>query len=219
MLMLKLARSRALIAAAALSGAISFSTPAVADPAVVTPTSDPCSAGYVQGALACQGYYGGNLLQGSAGDATPTDIQAIINTLLTGTPTPTDTASGYTPPYMLDTSQVLARFDQTGSTIDFGTLMNGLTVFGAHFGNNTDSSANNVTAFWLVNFTQPTTSITLLNGGVVTTAGTSNAELFATGVQAPLPEPATWAMMLFGFGGIGVAMRRRRQKSGLMQVA
>ena len=33
-----------------------------------------------------------------------------------------------------------------------------------------------------------------------------------------VPEPATWAMMLLGFGGIGVAMRRRR-KQGLLQIA
>ncbi|MFL6759399.1 PEPxxWA-CTERM sorting domain-containing protein [Sphingomonas sp.] len=37
---------------------------------------------------------------------------------------------------------------------------------------------------------------------------------------APLPEPATWAMMLLGFGGIGMAMRRSRRRNGvLMQVA
>ena len=29
-------------------------------------------------------------------------------------------------------------------------------------------------------------------------------------VSAPVPEPATWAMMIFGFGLIGSAMRRRR---------
>jgi len=35
-----------------------------------------------------------------------------------------------------------------------------------------------------------------------------------------VPEPATWAMMLLGFGGIGVAMRRRQRRGGaLMQVA
>jgi hypothetical protein len=28
-------------------------------------------------------------------------------------------------------------------------------------------------------------------------------------VQTGVPEPATWAMMLFGFGGLGYAMRRR----------
>ena len=33
-----------------------------------------------------------------------------------------------------------------------------------------------------------------------------------------VPEPATWAMMLLGFGGIGFAMRRRR-KEGLAQLA
>lgn len=35
----------------------------------------------------------------------------------------------------------------------------------------------------------------------------------------PVPEPATWAMMLVGFGGIGMAMRRRRTSSAMMQIA
>jgi len=41
-------------------------------------------------------------------------------------------------------------------------------------------------------------------------------------VLAPgaVPEPGTWAMMLLGFAGIGVAMRRSRRSSGaLLQVA
>ena len=40
-------------------------------------------------------------------------------------------------------------------------------------------------------------------------------------VPAPVPEPATWAMMLLGFGGIGFALRRgrRRSKETLMQIA
>ena len=37
-------------------------------------------------------------------------------------------------------------------------------------------------------------------------------------VTGPVPEPATWAMMLLGFGGIGMAMRRRRRPV-LAQVA
>jgi hypothetical protein len=31
------------------------------------------------------------------------------------------------------------------------------------------------------------------------------------GIAAPAPEPAAWAMMLVGFGGLGVAMRSRRR--------
>lgn len=35
-----------------------------------------------------------------------------------------------------------------------------------------------------------------------------------------VPEPATWAMMLLGFGGIGMTMRRKQRRNGaLMQVA
>lgn len=35
----------------------------------------------------------------------------------------------------------------------------------------------------------------------------------------PVPEPGTWAMMLFGFGGIGMAMRRRKANGRLLQIA
>lgn len=31
------------------------------------------------------------------------------------------------------------------------------------------------------------------------------------GVGAPIPEPGSWAMMIMGFGGLGVLLRRRRQ--------
>ena len=41
-----------------------------------------------------------------------------------------------------------------------------------------------------------------------------------TGSQVPgVPEPATWAMMLMGFGATGVAMRRRRRKLAFAQFA
>ena len=37
---------------------------------------------------------------------------------------------------------------------------------------------------------------------------------------AAVPEPATWGMMLLGFAGIGMAMRRSRRRNGaLMQIA
>lgn len=34
-----------------------------------------------------------------------------------------------------------------------------------------------------------------------------------------VPEPGTWAMMLLGFGGMGVALRRRRSLTGTAQLA
>lgn len=37
-------------------------------------------------------------------------------------------------------------------------------------------------------------------------------------LSGAVPEPATWAMMLLGFAGIGVSLRRRR-KVGAMQIA
>ncbi|MEO7411612.1 MAG: FxDxF family PEP-CTERM protein [Sphingomicrobium sp.] len=46
------------------------------------------------------------------------------------------------------------------------------------------------------------------------TPGTQNGSFggsVAFVAQSAVPEPATWAMMLMGFGGIGVAMRRRRR--------
>ena len=39
-------------------------------------------------------------------------------------------------------------------------------------------------------------------------------------VTAAVPEPGTWALMLLGFGAVGVGMRRRRRKSAtLVQMA
>lgn len=35
----------------------------------------------------------------------------------------------------------------------------------------------------------------------------------------PVPETASWALMLLGFGGIGMAMRRRRKGAHLSQIA
>lgn len=37
------------------------------------------------------------------------------------------------------------------------------------------------------------------------------APVGAPGAGGTLPEPATWAMMLLGFGGVGAALRRRRR--------
>lgn len=57
--------------------------------------------------------------------------------------------------------------------------------------------------------------------GALTNYGTYSSILFGSSQAATLrvslaptsavPEPATWAMMLIGFGGMGLALRRRRR--------
>ncbi len=47
----------------------------------------------------------------------------------------------------------------------------------------------------------------------------SNADSVTVNIGGAVPEPATWAMMLLGFGGIGMAMRRTVRKGGLTQIA
>lgn len=189
-----------------------------------TPVTNPCSYAFITGAIACQGYYGGNLLTGTTGSATTTAELTYINLLLTGTPSqidtlPTTNGPTYTGSYpSLSYNTVLGALENLNgtATLNFGSLnLSGLTILGAHFGNNTDSTANSVTAFWLIDLGSTTTNtITLSNG-----QGSSNAQIFATGVS-PVPEPATWAMMLFGFGAMGASLRRsRRRKGHILQIA
>ncbi len=51
------------------------------------------------------------------------------------------------------------------------------------------------------------------------TYGDNRLGAFSVAQAAAVPEPATWAMMLIGFGAIGVAMRRRRRSSAILQAA
>ena len=52
------------------------------------------------------------------------------------------------------------------------------------------------------------TDLVLTNGNSATTRG-SGTRLTFNIPQSPVPEPATWAMMIAGFGLVGAAMRRR----------
>ena len=71
------------------------------------------------------------------------------------------------------------------------------------------------------------------NGAVTLASGTHTLTFTATNTSnvlgtysgnfnfavAPVPEPATWAMMLLGFAGIGLTMRKGRRSRALPQVA
>jgi hypothetical protein len=213
---------RYILKAAVAAAAIAAASPAFAGPpgGVSGGVVDACTALYVTNAVACQGYYGGNLFNDPVGANTPDDIKAALFALLNGTAatndtSPTNNTSDYHPPYNIDYSKVLNIITSSSGNVDgsafnyvfTGPSFSNYVIFGAHFGNQPDAGTeNNISAFWLVNVgPNPTNTITITNG-----KGVSNAAIYGFG-PAAVPEPATWAMMLLGFGAIGVSMRRRRR--------
>ena len=94
------------------------------------------------------------------------------------------------------------------NAIAFGATGNGTLLF-------TLGGASGQTSITLSNFLDRYQGFSTLNvnQGAVTSA-------IGVGTPGPVPEPATWGMMLLGFAGIGMAMRRSRRRNGaLMQVA
>ena len=193
----------------ALRAAVAALAVCAASPAfALDPPVSACSLSLpTPDAIACQGYFAGNLLNGS-----PTDI-ANQQTAIANLPGPF-TWNGNWSALESSTSPDLVITALDGNRLNFGTTLFGLTIIGAHFGN-VDGPAGNVSVFWLFDFgTTGVTGVQLDN-----TQGFSNAALYTTGTPPPgVPEPATWALMLMGFGAAGYAIRRRR-KFFLSQVA
>lgn len=53
----------------------------------------------------------------------------------------------------------------------------------------------------------------------ITDAAGIGLDDFRFTLSSAVPEPSTWAMMLLGFGGMGVALRRRRKLPTITQLA
>jgi PEP-CTERM motif len=137
-------------------------------------------------ALQCTGFYVGNLT--AAGGPTVADQQAALALL------------GFT----WNGVQV-EKLEGLGGNqlIDFTTLLTGISYVSIHFGNGQGGPGNgNATAFYK------------LDGGAgldtfrTAYRASSSAVLYA--VTPVVPEPATWGMMLLGFGIVGAAVRRRQ---------
>jgi hypothetical protein len=142
------------------------------------------------GANACYGFVSGNVL-----DNSPTDV---------GIQTAALASLGLTFTNFNDYLKILPT-DPT--FLDFGQALYGDTVIGIHFGNG--SGVGNSTGFFRFDFASSVSGITLNIPAV------SDVVLYKT-TNVPttaVPEPATWATMLLGFGAIGFAARRRRRSA------
>ena len=65
----------------------------------------------------------------------------------------------------------------------------------------------------------PREGAVVTNNSQITDFAPNNALLAVTGVFTPVPEPATWLSMILGFSLLGAAMRFRRNRTPLAQVA
>ena len=154
-------------------------------------TSDP-------DALACAGAYAGNLNNNSDIG----DLNLALDALVGG--------SGYSPDAIwADLDPTKAIFSSGGGTVvDFSDTLFGLNILSVHFGD-AGTGLGDRTILYLFDFgAGGADSVDL---GI---SGFSNA----VQIGAPVPEPATWAMMLLGFGAVGFTLRRRRREL-LPQVA
>ena len=156
------------------------------------PTVSPCTNfTFSVTIIACAGGYSGNLLQSSLTDAT--GLAALVALGAPGTGT------------FLEAK--LENLDSNTGVINFVTPLTGMSVFGFHAGGAGDGGQG--TFFFQFNAGAGVDVITITDRLNSNATGLSNAALFQTG--SAVPEPATWAMMLLGFGAIGTSLRIRRR--------
>lgn len=112
-----------------------------------------------------------------------------VNYVLTGLHGATVTATGQTAPFFPSNPSGMVSSVVTGVKSDTPSLTD--QYYGLAF------QANNVDY----------TGYAKLNG-----AGDTISEIDYKPMVASVPEPETWALMVAGFGGMGLAMRRRRRQ-------
>ena len=102
-------------------------------------------------------------------------------------------------------------FDYGGRNVGGPQAMDFL-INGVQFGSTLTSDG--VHSFWTplgFRFTAPTSGLATVEFLSLNAGGNPCCGNEITNVALSVPEPATWAMMLVGFGGLGVAMRSRRK--------
>ena len=206
---------RKIVTLLAASAALAISVPASAATVLLdltNPTQNavlktyPCTATDASTVLNFQGYNlpGStvivNLFFGTAANASQTSTRIAANNLLVGAAY-TPTASGCGNFFSVDPNTAAQSYGANG--LSFGGTCVGI-------------------------YDTLTTSLNTTIGQAYTLrfdlsvfGGVDNGVRVSTGAltTGAVPEPATWAMMLLGFGGIGFAMRSQRRTPVLSQLA
>jgi len=176
-----------------IAAAAGFATPAYAD-APVTYIGGCDTSITTPGANACDGYYTNNILSGATADLTATALSHLGITW-DGTQANWDALvnAGY---------GGLTTLSGAGNNeLAFPTTLYGVNVIGIHFGN-VAGDYGNVSVFLRYDFGSTGADHITLNN----TQGFSNYAIWAGGV----PEPATWLMIIAGFGMVGAAVRQQK---------
>lgn len=168
----------------------------------ISPTSPTFTA---FNAFDCSGFVSGQAFADSA--ASKTILQGLLDDLF-GVGAKDAATISYT---KLSGLNGAPSVDFTASP--FNTSLNGMTLLGFHFGAGKGSPGDGsglkgqaATSSVLYYFDAGTD----LNTVFLKYKASSDVVLFSTNPPA-IPEPATWAMMIAGFGAVGYAMRRRRK--------
>lgn len=132
------------------------------------------------------------------------------NILLTGSPGTFSLFQTMTPAPQFGTGNTTFATSSTGSKV--GIMSNQFLLVPKNYVSGSDLGTT-ITTFANASFA----SLGLTAGSYVWTWGTGgNADSFTLNigpVAGAVPEPATWALMILGFGFIGGAMRRRTQQT------
>jgi len=180
-----------LVASAAL--AMSLAATGAAQALVLPAVTVPCTSSDFTGATiqACQGFFANNLLNAANADI---ETQALANL-------------GFT----WDGSTILQTFSGlAGGNPTFTPDLFGISYIGIHYG--AGGISPNGTAFYRIDAGAGIHTLTL-NPPF---QATSNLLVFGTGPGGGVPEPATWAMLILGMGGVGAALRGRRRQAAAL---
>lgn len=165
---------------------------AAAQPA---PTPLPaCALSDLTAAIACSGYFAGNLNSGNS-----SDILAQQSALA---------SIGFT--WDGNFSAVEKIDILSGLDVDFTTLLTGISFVSVHWGSGQGpvSTPGGVTGFYKINAGAGLDKLTSAFGSV------SNAVLYKTdlpGGVGGVPEPLVWIQLILGMGIVGSVARRRRR--------